>query len=390
MKKICLTILALLFFASSSFAAGEKYYEYKTNLDVKFIPSDNISKSERKEYKKILKNEKYITKKKYEKAEKLLPDFIPNVARFINIYTDKKDFPKALQYALKLKELDKTNLFPQHSKDYRIGILYSQNGDYLNSNKILHPYIKTDSWALFQVAQNFYYMQDLKTSEQYAVKITPKCGAYFSAQELLYTIYNITKNAPKAYTAAKNLIKLDRGNPQNYLKLANVTTNNTEKLINYYRAKRIYYSQGLNAAAAGLNGLIAPLEQQKIDNAYKKLSTFCKKPDGNKIKTRNKNLLADDIEYWDNRQTEFFETANDCISRYKGSNLAACFNDINITQEKLDKELLAENARRIEKEQREAQIMLLMKQNALLEEQNRMQWMRYNYYYPRYYYGWWW
>lgn len=390
MRKLCLIIFILGLFVSSVFAGGEQYYEYKENLDVKFIPQTNISKDKRKEYKKVLKNEKYMGKKKYDKAEKLLPDFIPNVARFINIYTDKKDFFRALEYAIKLKDLDKNNLFPVSAKDYRLGVLYSQNGDYLKSNNCLLPYISTNFWALFQVAQNYYYMQDLKTSEHYAVKIKPQSGAYFSSQELLYTIYLITKNAPKAYTAAKNLINLDRGNPQNYLKLANVTTNNAEKLINYYRAKRIFCSQGLMSSAYALNEYIAPLEQQKIDNAYKKLSIYCKKPDWSKIKSRNKNLLADDPEYWDTRQTEFFNSTDDCISRYKGNNLAACFSDVNLTQEKLDKDLIEENARRIEKKQREAEILLLMKQNALIEEQNRMQWMRYNYYYPRYYYGYWW
>ena len=290
MRKLCLIIFILGLFVSSVFAGGEQYYEYKENLDVKFIPQTDISKDKRKEYKKVLKNEKYMEKKKYDKAEKLLPDFIPNVARFINIYTDKKDFFRALEYAIKLKDLDKNNLFPVSAKDYRLGVLYSQNGDYLKSNNCLLPYISTNSWALFQVAQNYYYMQDLKTSERYAVKIKPQSGAYFSSQELLYTIYLVMKNAPKAYTAAKNLINLDRGNPQNYLKLANVTTNNAEKLTNYYRAKRIFCSQGLMSSAYALNEYIAPLEQQKIDNAYKKLSIYCKKPDWSKIKSE-RNML---------------------------------------------------------------------------------------------------
>ena len=61
-----------------------------------------------------------------------------------------------------MKDLDKNNLFPVSAKDYRLGVLYSQNGDYLKSNNCLLPYISTNSWALFQVAQNYYYMQDLR------------------------------------------------------------------------------------------------------------------------------------------------------------------------------------------------------------------------------------
>ena len=100
--------LAFVFLISAgmALASGEKYYEYQENLDVKFLPQTGVPKDEKAEYKLVLKNEKYFAKHKYNKAEKLKPDFIPNVARLIPIYTAKKDFSKALKYAIKLKELD--------------------------------------------------------------------------------------------------------------------------------------------------------------------------------------------------------------------------------------------------------------------------------------------
>lgn len=387
MKRIFCLIFAIFVSLQAYSASFEQYYEFYDNLDVKFLPQNEVKT---KEYKTIAKNEKYMNRGKYSNAEKLLPDFIPNTARFISIYTDRKDFPKALEYAKKLEESDTGNLFPKYAKDYRLGVLYSQNGDYLNSNAYLMPYINKNSMAMFQVAQNYYYMQDLKTAENYAVKITPNTGAYFSAQELLYNISYIMKNPQKAYTAAKNLVKLDIGNPENYIRVATVTTNNDEKLINYYRAKEIYISQNMAQMVASTNELIAPLEQVKIDTAYKKITSYCKKPDWFKIKERCGNLLSNDIVYWNSRQTEFFESTNDCIKRYTGSNLAACFKDVNDSQEKLDNALIAENARRTEEQQRQAQILQLMRQNALLEEQNRI--YRYGYYdYPRYYRrGYWW
>lgn len=387
MKRIFCLIFVIFVSLQTCYASFEQYYEFYDNLDVKFLPQNEVKT---KEYKTIAKNEKYMNRGKYSSAEKLLPDFIPNTARFISIYTDRKDFPKALEYAKKLEESDTGNLFPKYAKDYRLGVLYSQNGDYLNSNAYLMPYINKNSMAMFQVAQNYYYMQDLKTAENYAVKITPNTGAYFSAQELLYNISYIMKNPQKAYTAAKNLVKLDIGNPENYIRVATVTTNNDEKLINYYRAKEIYISQNMAQMVASTNELIAQLEQAKIDTAYKKITSYCKKPDWFKIKERCGNLLSNDLVYWNSRQTEFFESTNDCIKRYTGSNLAACFKDVNDSQEKLDNALITENARRIEEQQRQAQILQLMRQNALLEEQNRI--YRYGYYnYPRYYRrGYWW
>ena len=392
MKKFLLTITILLISVSNSWANYEKYYEFSDNLDVKFIPTnEKLDKQSKKEYTKILKNEKFINKKKYDKAEKYYPDYIPNIARFISVYTDKKDFIKALEYAKRLSELDKKNLFPTAAKEYRIGILYSMTGDYINSNKYLIPYINNNSWARLQIAQNYYYMQDLKTAETYATKISSNSGAFFPAQELLYSIYKITKNPPKAYQAAKNLIICDPGNPENYIKIASVTTNPEEKLINYKRAKQLYYTQNLTNMISQINNLIAPIEQNKIDNAYKTINSYCKKPDWFKIKSKNAHLFKNDIAYWDNRQNDFFETANDCIKRYKGNNLAACFKDINETQEKLDIELATENARILEAKQREVQINQLIKQNMLLEEQNMLRWSRFNYY-PRYYvrFPYWW
>ncbi len=384
MKKFVLICLTLLLSANSVKAGFENYYKFEPNLDVKFIQSiEPEDKTLKKEYKTILKNEKYIKQKKYQKADKLLPDFIPNLARFINIYSDKKDFKNALETAKRLTELDTANLFPKSAKDYRLGVLYSLNGDYINSNKYLYPYINQNSYARFQIAQNYYYMQDLKTAEAHASKIKTQEDAFYPAQELLYTIYDITKNPQKAYTAAKNLIKFDPGNPQNYMRIAASTSNDAEKLTNYYRAKQIYLSQNLNDMIKRINNLTAPIEQKKIDEAYKKLTFYCKKPDWFKIKERSGDLLSDDISYWDKRQNEFFNTANDCISRYTGSNLAACFQDLNAFEEREDNSLNAENARRIEARQREAQIQQLVRQNMLLEEQNRM---RYYNYYPRYYY----
>lgn len=387
MKRIFCLIFVIFVSLQTCYASFEQYYEFYDNLDIKFLPQYEVKT---KEYKTIAKNEKYMNRGKYSSAEKLLPDFIPNTARFISIYTDRKDFSKALEYAKKLEESDTGNLFPKYAKDYRLGVLYSQNGDYLNSNAYLMPYINKNSMAMFQVAQNYYYMQDLKTAENYAVKITPNTGAYFSAQELLYNISYIMKNPQKAYTAAKNLVKLDIGNPENYIRVATVTTNNDEKLINYYRAKEIYISQNMAQMVASTNELIAQLEQAKIDTAYKKITSYCKKPDWFKIKEKCGNLLSNDFVYWNSRQTEFFESTNDCIKRYTGSNLAACFKDVNDSQEKLDNALITENARRIEEQQRQAQILQLMRQNALLEEQNRI--YRYGYYnYPRYYRrGYWW
>ena len=96
MKKIFLIFCIIFLTTSNAFANFEEYYEFESNLDVKFIKNTNVKD---KEYKRIEKNEKYIKQGKYSKADKYYPDFIPNIARFINIYTDRKDYPNTLLYS---------------------------------------------------------------------------------------------------------------------------------------------------------------------------------------------------------------------------------------------------------------------------------------------------
>ena len=395
--KFFLVLVIIVFGIGCVFAINPRpdyanFYNISNDLKVSFVMLDKdgekrLAKDEKKLYKKLLKNEKYISKGKFEKVEKSYPDLIPNMIRLMDFYNTKGEYEKSLEYAKKIKENDKWNLVAKDSLDYRFGVLYSRLGDYLNSNNYLLPYAKFKNpvyeASLFQLAQNYFYMQDYKSAVTYAGKIPVGSLFFAQAQEILYTSYTILKNPACAYKAASALIKCDPNNPNNYMKLAYITSNPEEKLINYYKAKNLYFAQNSLAMVKKINELIVNLEQPKIDKAYSKITKYCKKPDWVKIKKRNQDLLKDDVTYWDRRQDEFFETANDCIKRYTGDNLAACFSDINATQMELDRDLVQENARRVEAKQREEQNLLLIQQNALINEQNRLRY--YQWYYPRYY-----
>ena len=401
--KLRLLILIFLIFINTVFAVSAKndlfsYYNVNgfkvTFSELTKNQESQLDKNDKKIYKKLLKNEKYINKGEFEKAEKLFPAFIPNLMRFIEYYSLQGNYVLALEQAFQLKEIGENKLLPQYMLDYKIGILYARMGDYSASNNILVPYtnkvtpIKEDS--AYQVSENYYFMKDFKNSILYAGKVSAKSKFYIQSQEILYGCYLALKDLSKAYKTAILLIKLVPQNPDNYLKLAGVTSNIQEKLNNYYKAKVLYYGMSNNVMISKINALTYPLEQKKIDNAYKQITNYCKKPDWAAIRTRNKGLLDNDVIYWDKRQTDFFETANDCLAKYKGNNLSACFSDLNQTQLKLDNNLALEASRRRDAEQREKQIRLLEQQNALLQEQNRLETIRnYQLYYnhPRYYYG---
>lgn len=410
LKKIL--ILYILFFsfclitkAKEIDADFTKYYKINDKFEITYIPltknnEKSINKEDKKFYKTIQKNEKYVSKNQLEKADRYCENFIPNKVRLTNYYQGKLDYKKALEECLSLKNLDKVNFIPEYLLDQKLAILYARCGEYSTSNKILLPYInskdkKQVSLANYQIGENYFYIQDYKTAVLYLKKVISSDFNYVQAQEFLYSSYLHIKDNKSAYTVAKNLINRVPNNPENYMKLAFVTTNKLEKLNNYYKAKQLYFAQNYLPAIVEVNKLIVPIEQAKIDEAFKKLSLYCKKPDWLKIKAKNSNLLVDDILYWDRRQDDFFEATNNCISKYYGKNLVACFNDINSNQQVLDKELAEESARRIEIKQREEQNQLLRQQNALIQEQNRIQYMRNYNYYPRYYdyywgrYPWW-
>ena len=395
--KIFISLICIILSLGYAFAINPKpdyakFYNISNDLNIKFNQLDKdrqktLSKEDKKLYKKLLKNEKYIAKGKIEKADKYYPNLIPNYIRLMDFYNAKSEYQKALDYANKIKEEDKWNLVQRPVIDYRIAVLYSGCGDYLNSNKILAAYIKTKNpvydASLFQLGQNYFYMQDYKNAVLYESKISNDSRFFVPAQEILFTAYTVMKNPAGAYKSAANLIKYCPNEPNNYMRLAYTTSNPDEKLINYYKAKNLYFAQNSLSMVKKINELIVPIEQKRIDKAYDKITNYCKKPDWIKIRKRNQDLLKDDIIYWDRRQDDFFETANDCIKRYSGNNLIACFSELNNSQTLLDKDLNEENARRMEAKQREEQNILLQQQNALLKEQNRLRY--YQWYSPRYY-----
>ena len=133
------TILCILIFMETVFAVPYgsdilKYYKV-SNFQVSF---SNLTKNEeklldrqeKKIYKKLVKNEKYIKKTEFEKSEKLFPNFVPNLIRYINYYSLNGNYVQALEYAFKLKETGDNKLIPLYMTDNKIGILYARRGNY--------------------------------------------------------------------------------------------------------------------------------------------------------------------------------------------------------------------------------------------------------------------
>lgn len=366
-------------------------YKINDNLEVKFYPANYGTKA-KNTYKKLLKNEKYIDNGKYEKAFAYLTDFVPNLVRETEFLSKSGKYREALKTALEAERLDGCNIIPKNALNLKIGILYSKVNDYVTSNTYILPLLgensDTGKQAVYQAGENYYNLRDYKKSAECLSKVDEKSKYYISSLEMLTSSYIIMKDGKNAYFYAKKLVNTAPDNPEHFMMLGYVSQNSEEKLNCYNKALTMYLEAGADNAVSNADKRIAELEQQKIDEAYKKISIYCKKPDWQKIKERSANMLEGDVQYWHRRQTDFFNTAKDCISRYSGNNLSACFNDLNETQYRLDSELAAEAFRRHEAEQRELEINLMRQQNKLLYEQNL--WNMYRYSRPRYYGGWPW
>ena len=153
LKKIL--ILYILFFsfclitkAKEIDADFTKYYKINDKFEITYIPltknnEKSLNKEDKKFYKTIQKNEKYVSKNQLEKADRYCENFIPNKVRLTNYYQGKLNYKKALEECLSLKNLDKVNFIPEYLLDQKLAILYARCGEYLTSNKILLSYVNS-------------------------------------------------------------------------------------------------------------------------------------------------------------------------------------------------------------------------------------------------------
>lgn len=136
--------------------------------------------------------------------------------------------------------------------------------------------------------------------------------------------------------------------------------------------------------------MIAEIEQEKINKAYEKLTDFVVKPDWQVIYINNSPDINFYITNWSKRQDEFFKTANNCIKKYSGSNLAKCFDALNISEEKKTEDI-KEQIRELKEIQRQKEQEYMMHRMMQMQQQ-MLYYNRYNYYSPyrfyRPYYYW--
>ena len=363
---------------------------------MKFILSTSTTKAEKKIEKLMQKAESAKKPNKkikyYEKIVKANPEYMPAVYELTFLYANQGDAQKVLNYATKLRELNSNNILPNDMITDVIARSNLKLNNYINAanefEKITDPTIKKRNYTI--LASTYFKMQNFDKTISYASRVTTSDPNYYEANELLYSSYYKKDDFINALKYAKNLINLNPTEPQNFIRAAYCCEKNKiQKLDFLYRAKRLLLSNP-NEQVYIVDSMIAEIEQEKINKAYEKLTDFVVKPDWQVIYINNSPDINFYITNWSKRQDEFFKTANNCIKKYSGSNLAKCFDALNISEEKKTEDI-KEQIRELKEIQRQKEQEYMMHRMMQMQQQ-MLYYNRYNYYSPyrfyRPYYYW--
>ncbi len=322
--------------------------------------------------------------KYYEKILKKYPDYMPALYELMFLYSANFQSQKVYDYATKLRELNTENILPKDMLADIIARSCVHMGRYSQAVKefetITDPKIVKRNYLI--VAQTYLKLNDNNNVIKYASKITEYDNNFYDATELMYIANYNLQNNKKAYEYTQILIKLKPDNPQNYIRAAQNCSDKILRLNYLYKAKNLLLNNP-DIILYTVDNMIAKLEQPKIDNAYKRITDFVVKPDWSKIYINNSPDIDFYVENWSKRQDEFFNTANNCIRKYQGTNLVKCFEALNSSEDKKTQEI-KDKLKEIQDAKKQKEQELILQRLILLQQQ--MNYNRYYYYQPYRYY----
>lgn len=397
MKKIICSIIALFILSLNVFAQEEEklvkpYYEYyvinNIKLTMTFIPLlestiKNLEKEEKKNYKKIVKIEKYLRKNKLEalnKAYRLDKEYLPTLLAYYHYYNDKKIYKNMVvmlnNHIIPVNE--KYNILDDKELKYHLAFSCYCSEYYDEALKYFKPLIQENlkyPYFIYVIADINYRLKNYQESIKYAKMIVNDEVNKKDALTLLFNNYESLKNKKLAAYYARELIKIEP-NSLNYLRLIMNSSDNKEILNYAYKVAENYtknndYKTALEYCFVD----IVRLEEQKIANAGKNIKGFVELPSYKTIFDNDYSYMKYNTAYY--RLVNFYKSTNDCISKYYGNDLKACFASVNKAQEKITQKLISEKRAQeqmLAEEQRIQQMRLMnynmMQQNSLIQQQN--------------------
>ena len=394
MKKLLPLELIILTLGTAIAIEDIKPYTFDTST-MKFIMNTHAlhTKSEKSKYKYA---EKYMQKAKnsvkakkkikyYEKILKKYPDYMPALYDLMFLYAANSQSQQVYNYAVKLRELNSDNILPKDMLTDIIARSCVHMGRYSQAVKefetITDLEIAKRNYII--LAETYLKLNDNNNVIKYASKISKSDYDFYAAAKLLYIANYNLKNNKKAYEYSQQLIKLKPDAAQNYLRAAQTCGDKTLKLNYLYNAKKLLLKNP-DIILYTVDNMIAELEQPKIDSAYKKITDFVVKPDWKKVYIDNSPDINFYVENWSKRQDDFFQTANNCITKYHGNNLVKCFEALNSSEDKKTQEI-KEKIKELEYAQKQKEQELMLQRLMLLQQQMNYNRYYYNYPYYRYY-----
>lgn len=341
------------------FSFNKQYNSYQFNeipkYDYKFL-----SKNNKLEYKTLKRLNKLCQKGKSEQVLKKYPYFTPARFSLYLLDTYNNNYYAALNKLNFIKNNDSS-----FDKKYLAELIFMENYKAKQYNAALNElYLINNNVNLYAYISDCYLKTyNLQKAMEYATKVQKSDKNYYLANEVIFKIYYRQNNKQKAKSIALNLIKLNPASPDNYIRYATCEDNKNIKLKYLYEARnRIFTVKDRN----DINQTIIDLEQTKINNACNSMKIFTERPDWNKIIAESN---YNNYSYWEKRQDIFFKDANECITKYSGSERAKCFESVNKNQYRLTDEL----NKRIAAEQEQAYRNTVVQQN---NEMIRQQYVR--------------
>ena len=303
-----------------------KYFDI--NYDLITIQNKNFTKDEKKqlkklnkdEYKKVTKIQNYLKKKRYANAIEIDKDFLPIYISMYQTSLRDKKFGNSIHAMLKLKEINNTQkIFNEKMINYKLGMLYlifaqlNEAYDYLKEFAELAPTTK-DQYLSYALGLIHYHANNYSTAIFYGNQVKSDSALYADALSTIISSYEKLNNKTKAKEYTGKLLSV-KPSSSLYLKYAELFTNINDKLNIYYKARNYNTDSEYSQKA---NEKIIEIEQEKINNSVKNYSQFIEVPDWRKY----------DSYLGYKYQDEFYKKSNDCIKRYKGNNLEKCFTSV--------------------------------------------------------------
>lgn len=347
------------------------------NFKMSFIPLSKqqlklLSIEEKKIYKKTKKIEKKLQRNIFD-DKNIDIGYLPlytNMYNFFEKRNDKKSQIACLEY---IKLYDKWNFFSKNWIDYNLGCLYYDIKDFKTCIRFIKPEVDK-SKTLFSynnciLSDSYLQIKDYKNAIKYASTVPEKDYWYNFSLETLYCAYYNTKNMAMAHKIALKTVQ--RKYPSEYLanmRAAITASDNNTKMKYYNNAKKATTD---DKEIWTINSEIAKIDANKIENAARYINGFFVKPNWAEISKKDTSLMSISIE--NQRFEEWHSDVNNCISKYKGNDLKACFNNINNKQDKISTKLLAEQQAREQKLLELQRIQQLQQMNYNMIRANQLQ-----------------